>query len=213
MRRRTLTLVAIAASMLLTASFAVPAMGGPSPGKAFKTAKKALKIAKKANKRSKKALNTSRKALDKADDPGPRGPAGPRGATGATGPRGATGATGPPGQDGFAYVDYWFSDDQPLPANGSTTVFAECGEGSQPLAGGATVYDTQGTPDFDDDVEITNAEMDIVRSIVDFESGPTNAGWSTTVSNTTADTDRVAVAMATCVGTPGSALRKRNLRR
>ena len=136
-------------------------------------------------------------------------PAGPRGATGATGgagPRGPQGVPGSPGRDGFEFVLYSFSDDAALPANGSNSATAECPEGTFPTGGGGTVFDTQGTPDVGDDVEITNGESVLNRSIIDFEI----PGWAATMSNTTAETDRVLVAMAACVPVDEGDLRTRN---
>jgi hypothetical protein len=143
-------------------------------------------------------------------------PAGPRGAQGAQGPRGPQGPTGPSGAEGFVEVAYNSSGDVPLPANGSASAFAECFDGFLPVGGGASVFDTLGTPDLGDDVEITNAEMDLNRSDVDFTSGVANAGWSVTVSNATAETDRVLVASVSCVNpdlTAFSAAPRSKLRR
>ncbi len=132
-------------------------------------------------------------------------PAGPKGDTGARGP---VGPRGPAGEDGFARFGYSIAEDVALPANGTASGLAECPSGLLPLGGGATVYDTLGTPDdLDDDVEVTNEEQDLRRSVSDFVTG--NPGWAATVSNESAETDRVLVVEATCADPPASAARKR----
>ena len=158
-------------------------------------------------------------ALLSADFKAGQLPAGARGATGPPGPQGARGPAGAPGRDGFGPPSYFFTDDKPLPANGSAEVLAECGGAfpgdGAPSGGGATVYDTQGTADINDDVEITNGEMDLNRSRFVQADGfaGTNAGWESTVSNLTGETDRVAVGIVACMSVDSGAFRTRNDKR
>ena len=159
--------------------------------------------------RSRDVRNRSLLARDFKQGQLPAGPQGARGATGATGAQGPRGLPGEPGQDGFGFVEYSFSDDAALPANGSNSATAECPDGTFPTGGGGTVFDTQGTEDFDDDVEITNGDNIVNRTMI----GPDVPSWEMTVTNDTAETDRVLVALAACVPIDGGGFRTRNRKR
>ena len=87
----------IALVALLT--FALPAVGAPSP---MQVAKKALKASKKADKRSKRAVRLARRNGNRGK-PGPTGPAGPAG-SGTPGAPGSSGTGGVPGQTGATGV-------------------------------------------------------------------------------------------------------------
>ena len=125
-------LICIALAVLLT--FALPAVGAPSP---MEVAKKALKASKKADKRSKRAVRLARRngKNGKQGSTGPAGPigggapgasgntgtAGAPGADGGTGQTGATGATGPHGTArAYASVDEGSNDYIPERTSGFT---------------------------------------------------------------------------------------------
>jgi hypothetical protein len=86
-RRRFYTYAIASLAVAVAISFAMPALGAPSP---LTLAKRALKIGKSANKRAKKAGSTAKRALALAKKKQAQGP---KGATGATGPAGPAGTS------------------------------------------------------------------------------------------------------------------------
>ena len=104
----TRSLLVILTAVVLAATVAVPAFGGPktlSAAVAIKEARKALKLASSADKKASAALQaTSASTAPRAEgSAGPQGVRGETGAAGATGPQGTAGpqgATGPQGTKG-----------------------------------------------------------------------------------------------------------------
>ena len=83
-------------TLVALVTFALPAVGAPSP---TQIAKRALKATKKSDKRSKRALKLAQRKAAKGK-PGPSGASGPLGASGAPGANGSQGPDGPPGTPG-----------------------------------------------------------------------------------------------------------------
>jgi hypothetical protein len=139
-------------------------------------------------------------------------PAGPRGPAGAPGRDGAPGPPGPPGSDGFGVVAYRISEDVPLDPNGAGEAEAVCPDGTVPVGGAARVYDTLGTPGFDDDELIVGDEARLSS-----EAGPTTdlsgvpVGWVASAYNNSTDDQRVLSVLVSCVNATAVSARSKAL--
>lgn len=168
----------LVAALLLAASFVSPAFGGPglSLKKVNKTAKKGLKAANSANQRSKSALNTAKAAGSSAATASNTASAANNNAGTALNRSSQAVTAANNASDGAGDVSQGVSDDVDLNSAGDHLATAECPNDTVPTGGGATIYDTQGTPDFNDDTivgDVPLAQSDVSVSV---------SGWDAMVT-------------------------------